>query len=134
MARVGRRRLWAGVVLLACVGLGLAMLQLAFARWLPLGQILQRWGADLGIELRVESARARLFPRPAVVLEGLAVDPGIEIAHAEVQLGLVDLLRRRFVGAEVELETLHFSSHSDCAVPALISGISWFDSLATLPY
>jgi len=36
-------------------------------------------------------------------------------------------------GADVELETLPFGSHVDCAVPALLSGSSWFDSLVELP-
>lgn len=56
-------------------------------------------------------------------------DDNVPYANATVAIGYFTA-----VGAEVELETLHFSSHSDCAVPALISGISWFDSLATLPY
>jgi pimeloyl-ACP methyl ester carboxylesterase len=37
------------------------------------------------------------------------------------------------VGADVELETLSFDSHVDCAVPALLSGNSWFKSLVELP-
>lgn len=36
-------------------------------------------------------------------------------------------------GANVELETLFFGNHTDCAVPALLRGKSWFDTLAELP-
>lgn len=36
-------------------------------------------------------------------------------------------------GADVELETLFFGGHSDCAVPALLRGNTWFNSLAELP-
>ncbi|SFK24244.1 Secretory lipase [Nitrosomonas aestuarii] len=36
-------------------------------------------------------------------------------------------------GANVELETLFFGNHLDCAIPALLSGKDWFDSLAELP-
>jgi hypothetical protein len=37
------------------------------------------------------------------------------------------------VGADVELVTLLFGDHSQCAVPALLAGKAWFDSLAELP-
>lgn len=37
------------------------------------------------------------------------------------------------VGADVSLETLFFGGHSDCAIPALLSGNAWFDSLVVLP-
>ncbi|MCB1948163.1 MAG: prolyl oligopeptidase family serine peptidase [Burkholderiales bacterium] len=36
-------------------------------------------------------------------------------------------------GADVRLETLFFGNHSDCAIPALLSGNAWFDSLVALP-
>lgn len=36
-------------------------------------------------------------------------------------------------GADVELETLPFGSHTDCAVPALLNGNSWFKTLVELP-
>lgn len=36
-------------------------------------------------------------------------------------------------GADVELETLFFGGHSDCAVPALLRGNAWFNSLVELP-
>lgn len=36
-------------------------------------------------------------------------------------------------GADVELETLFFGNHLDCAVPALLNGNAWFDSLVRLP-
>ena len=36
-------------------------------------------------------------------------------------------------GADVELVTLLFGDHTQCAVPALLAGKAWFDSLAELP-
>jgi hypothetical protein len=36
-------------------------------------------------------------------------------------------------GADVELVTLIFGDHSECAVPALLGAKTWFDSLAILP-
>ncbi|SEQ85063.1 Secretory lipase [Nitrosomonas sp. Nm51] len=36
-------------------------------------------------------------------------------------------------GADVRLETLFSGGHSDCAIPALLSGNAWFDSLVVLP-
>jgi hypothetical protein len=36
-------------------------------------------------------------------------------------------------GVDVGLVTLFFGNHSECAVPALLSGKTWFDSLAQLP-
>ena len=37
------------------------------------------------------------------------------------------------VGADVELVTLFFGGHSECAVPALLAGKTWLDKLADLP-
>lgn len=37
------------------------------------------------------------------------------------------------IGANVTLETLLSGNHADCALPALLSGIDWFDSLVELP-
>jgi len=37
------------------------------------------------------------------------------------------------VGANVRLETLFFGNHQDCAVPALLNGNDWFDTLVELP-
>ncbi|MDC8445714.1 MAG: hypothetical protein LV471_07275 [Nitrosomonas sp.] len=36
-------------------------------------------------------------------------------------------------GADVSLQTLRLDSHADCAIPALLNGKTWFDSLADLP-
>ncbi|GJL74678.1 MAG: hypothetical protein NMNS02_07840 [Nitrosomonas sp.] len=36
-------------------------------------------------------------------------------------------------GADVKLETLFSGNHVDCAIPALLSGNGWFDSLVELP-
>ncbi len=36
-------------------------------------------------------------------------------------------------GANVNLETLFSGNHLDCAIPALLSGNNWFDSLVELP-
>ena len=36
-------------------------------------------------------------------------------------------------GADVGLVTLFFGNHSDCAVPAILAGQAWFDSLANFP-
>ncbi len=36
-------------------------------------------------------------------------------------------------GANVILETLFFGNHADCALPALLNGIDWINSLAELP-
>nr|HQU63520.1 hypothetical protein [Nitrosomonas sp.] len=36
-------------------------------------------------------------------------------------------------GADVLLQTLSLNSHTDCAIPALLSGKAWFDSVADLP-
>ncbi|MCB1984531.1 MAG: prolyl oligopeptidase family serine peptidase [Burkholderiales bacterium] len=36
-------------------------------------------------------------------------------------------------GADVELETLLSGNHIDCAVPALLNGSAWFDTLVRLP-
>jgi Secretory lipase len=37
------------------------------------------------------------------------------------------------IGADVSLQTLLLNSHADCAIPALLNGKTWFDSLADLP-
>lgn len=37
------------------------------------------------------------------------------------------------IGADVLLQTLSLNSHTDCAIPALLSGKAWFDSVADLP-
>lgn len=36
-------------------------------------------------------------------------------------------------GADIKLETLFFSNHTDCAIPALLNGNTWFDTLVQLP-
>lgn len=37
------------------------------------------------------------------------------------------------IGADVSLQTLFLDSHAECAIPALLNGKAWFDSLADLP-
>ncbi len=37
------------------------------------------------------------------------------------------------IGADVSLQTLFLDSHAECAIPALLNGKVWFDSLADLP-